>query len=364
MPPLPTASCSWQLSAFRLPGSAEAAAAFRNATRRADETAHVQRRVWDLIPFGFELDMLLLHMRTLEQVVDGFLVTEATTTHIGDEPKPMLAADAVAAGRVPSSLVHKLHLRKVVFADERPRFCPTMHTRCYEALQRFLLLEMLFEVAAPNDVALVNDVDEFARPSVVSMLRHCYPFDATSGMPYYVVLRLSLFKFGVHCDHGNTFLLGTRAFSVGRLMTTYGHQARVTPRQREAMSADFTETRSRFFSAPMLPDAGWHLTSFGEPAELSRKLRTFLHANIFRTPDKVAKGSLDVHRLERCMRYCLDLDRPMVGGLMPPCNSRTDPKSKPLPGTLRTSLATADLPRALVQHRAEWPSSWFRFVAS
>ena len=35
--------------------------------------------------------------------------------------------------------------------------------------------------------------------------------------------------------------------------------------------------------------------------------RTVLHANIFRSTDRVSKGSLQTTRLERCMRWCLDL---------------------------------------------------------
>ena len=60
-------SCSAQLSNWRVPRSADAAAAFQNATRRADAVgtveAGVRRRVWDLIPLGYEVDMLWLHLK-------------------------------------------------------------------------------------------------------------------------------------------------------------------------------------------------------------------------------------------------------------------------------------------------------------
>ena len=138
--------------------------------------------------------------------------------------------------------------------------------------------------------------------------------------------------------------------------------ARATRAQREAMSAAFTGTRSRPAVVPGIAHAGWHLTSFGAADYLAVKLRTFLHAGIFNGRDRVAKGSLDVPRLERCMRWCLDLDHPSVGGVMPPCNGRDDRASKPLPGIRRTDLASADLPRPLLQHRSHWPTSWFRFL--
>ena len=362
-------SCSSFLTSFRNAFAPEVAAVFRNLTIHADATslehaaAARRRKVWDLIPFGYELDMLWLHVRTLDSVVDGFLVTEATTSHMYDERKPTLLSDAIANGSVPAAITaSKLRVRKVEFARERHRFCPSPHQRCYEALQRFLLLEMLFEVAAPEDLVLVGDVDEFAKPSVVSMLKTCYPFDPKRRMPAFLVLKLTLYKFGVHCDHGNTFEMGTRAFSAGGLMAAYGDHKRATRQKREEMSADFTLTRSRFHSAPSIPMAGWHLTSFGAPSELARKLRTFLHANIFHATDRERKGSLSEPRLERCMRYCLELDKPMVNGVMPPCEGRSDPKSRKLPGTLRSEIAGADLPHPLLNHRAQWPPAWFQFV--
>ena len=145
-------------------------------------------------------------------------------------------------------------------------------------------------------------------------------------------------------------------------MAAYGDHRRATRQKREEMSADFMLTRSRHHSAPSIPDAGWHLTSFGAPSDLARKLRTFLHANIFHATDRERKGSLSPPRLERCMKYCLELDKPMVNGVMPPCSGRNDPNSKRLPGTLRSEIAGADLPHPLLNHRAQWPHAWFRFL--
>eukprot|EP00966_Prymnesium_polylepis_P132859 3071032-Prymnesium_polylepis.1 len=68
-----------------------AAAQLANQTRaaRATTTRRPRRRkVWDLIVFGHELPMLRLHMRTLQGVVAGFLVTESTTCFQQAKTKP------------------------------------------------------------------------------------------------------------------------------------------------------------------------------------------------------------------------------------------------------------------------------------
>ena len=56
------------------------------------------RRVWDCIPLGYEIDMLWLHMRTLQHVVDGFIVTESDTTHTTTRKKPLLLTEIMANG--------------------------------------------------------------------------------------------------------------------------------------------------------------------------------------------------------------------------------------------------------------------------
>ena len=43
--------------------------------RQLNRTLPVSRKVWSAIVFGFELEMLRLHLATLADAVDGFLVT-------------------------------------------------------------------------------------------------------------------------------------------------------------------------------------------------------------------------------------------------------------------------------------------------
>lgn len=278
-------------------------------------------KIWDCIPFGFELEMLWLHMKTLEAHVTGFIVTESETTHTTDARKRLLLTEAIANKTLPKALAGtRIVVRVVDFVRDRPRFCGRNGNvvKCFENFQRFLLLEKLFEHAAPGDLALFGDVDEIARPSVVNMLAQCRPFSGPS--PSFYVLRLSLYKFGVQCAHGNTFGFGTRAFSVDALRAKYGQPS---PSQLGQLSTSFSATRMNTHE-PTIPEAGWHLTSFGEPWELARKLQTWLHADIFRVTQR-APDAVSVERLERCMRYCLELDRPRC-----PCSGPAVPASCPL----------------------------------
>ena len=322
--------------------------------------AGARRRVWDCTPLGFELPIFWLHVETLAGVVDHFLAAESTTTHTTDRRKPLLLTEAISGGRIPPRISH-VNITAVVvdFDVERQRFCRGLQggniVKCMENLQRFKLVEKLIDMAATDDLALFGDVDEIARPSVVSMLSQCNPFAGLHAPPYYI-LTLTLFKYGVHCDHGNAFNLGTRLFGMRHLQLEYGHYRAANPAVLATMSASFTATRLAT-RQPIIREAGWHLTSFGEPWELKRKLNTWLHANMF-------KGwQIDVDQLERCMRFCLDLlDRSKRHPAL--CASRDDPQSVRLPGRVVERIEQADLPPPLVAYTSDYPASWMRYLRS
>ena len=370
------------------------------------------RRVWDCIPFGYEIAMLWLHVQTVQRVVDEFLIVESATTHTTKSTKPLVLSEYIANGTVPSTIDRsKLNVHVVPYRSGSARYCrggKWVHNpvRCFEgmqvqadplgatvavatavafaklchpdtltltcfpctAFQRFVLVEKVLERAAPNDLALFGDVDEIPRPDVVSALSRCHllaedaDFRMGGGSTSAYALKLSLFKYGVHCAQGNTFALGTRAFSVKALQLHYGGFHNASPSDLGAMSVDFTLTRERPNPKRTLAHAGWHLTSFGEPWELARKMSTWMHANLF--DDK--ENALDLARLDRCARFCLE-----VGGreaVMPLCRGRGDPRSRKLPGAMVTDMATFtrgpahDLPPPLLTDRADYPASWFRHL--
>ena len=295
------------------------------AHRRPSASRH--RRVWDCTPLGYELDMYYLHVRTLVDVVDHFLVAESTTTHTTDKTKPLLLSEAMARSAVPRPIAHaNISVVVVDFEAERPRFCAGKMgyniVKCMENLQRFKLVERIVSAGAPGDLALFGDADEIARPSAVSLLAQCHVFDAAAAAgapppPAYYILKLTLYKFGVQCDHGNTFSLGTRAFGVRQLQAHYGSYRTASPDTLARMSSDFTGTRLAT-RQPTIRHGGWHLTSFGEPWELQRKLGT-RQSHTARAPrrSQCRTGTLPVMRARplACMRAAAErgpaaLERP------------------------------------------------------
>jgi hypothetical protein len=188
---------------------------------RAAPLAHAPRRgglrrVFELITFGFELEMLTLHMRILQPEVAGFLVAEATSTYQavnqGDlaPSKPAVLSAALANGTFPAELAAAVRVRVLRAAEEVPRCKAKREARvagphgCWEAVcegpsppthvlgapshqhrcdsdarraaqrHRAALLELLLEVATqPDDLAMLADVDEIASPRSLHALRRC-----------------------------------------------------------------------------------------------------------------------------------------------------------------------------------------------
>ena len=190
--------------------------------------------------------------------------------------------------------------------------------------RRLRLTLILAAIGNRTALALVADTDEIVRPSVVSLLKRCYPWDEPTpgaggragnsagglGLPRFYALRLTLYKYGVHCDLGNSFDYGARAFSVRWLLSSYSHLPNASTESLSEKSLGFSHTREIRFP-PVLGDAGWHMTSFGTATDLSRKLKGFLHSNIFTAlKGTLRKAALAPDRLERCMRSCLDLSMP------------------------------------------------------
>ena len=121
-----TASCAAFDALVKPPAAAGARKAYER-DRSLARAAPMRRRIFDLILFGHEMDMLRLHMRTLEQVVDAFLVAEASTCFQTATKKRPLLSDALASGAWPTALAAKTVVKVVTLADGLAAGCRDLH---------------------------------------------------------------------------------------------------------------------------------------------------------------------------------------------------------------------------------------------
>ena len=359
-----TLNCTALHGMLTPPANPRARQRFRRAValNRAQQPV---RKIWDCILFGFEMPLLLLHMQTLEAVVDGFLVTESTTCFQTSKAKPAVLSNALAAGSLPVALAKMTTVRVITLEEGKDAGCRDMALpsrssggsadggsqsrsysgRCFQSVQRLALLTLLAQKAAPDDLAFVADVDEIVAPRLVSLLRTCAPFppfedwhrhgmgaghaqgsDDFSAYPGYIHIAARQLMYGAHCDFGETWKDGPRLYHAGWVLHEF--RVDVSPPSKEAEAAwargkargGLNHARwpralvARRFDAlrPMghgkdgalvASGGGWHLTSWGSADDVHRKLTTFGAAARFGG----GGGALDRVRLEACRRNCVEL---------------------------------------------------------
>ena len=314
-------------------------------------------RVFSLLLFGFELPMLRLHLLQTAPHLHAVLVAESTMTFQGGS-KPAHLTEALARGAMP--MAHKLRVA-VVSPEELQRHCGALlqtggyrAARCIETHQRARLFRMLFDTASADDVALLCDVDEIAKPETLVRLQRAPPFGRNGSAPYKVVLEAVDYKFGVHCKMHKPWT-GLHAYSAAFLL----QNAHIAETDAAA------QWKNQIWKQPRWTAAAWHLSSFGTPAQLRQKLATWGHANLF--DERVYPESLSEPRLARCARACLVPDAPTAGSprmqAAPSCVDGATGNKALLARRVhrRAELAGLDLPPALVRHSVNF-SAFFQYV--
>lgn len=199
----------------------------------------------DCFTFADEFDLLELRLRTLDAVVDRFVLCEAAFTFRGD-PKPRhfaAAAERFAAWRD----------RIVVLDYPGP---PSTDPWTNEWGQRDFLAAAL-SGCGPGDLVLIGDCDEIPDP------RFAAQRPAAGGI---LVHRMLLAQGYVNraAAQGAPVWNGTRALAAADV-ARYGGLSAV-----------------RKYAGPDLErvEGGWHFTSLGGPAVLERKMRAYSHAEL------------------------------------------------------------------------------------
>mmetsp|Transcript_44222 Transcript_44222/g.96481 ORF Transcript_44222/g.96481 Transcript_44222/m.96481 type:complete len:410 (-) Transcript_44222:456-1685(-) len=382
--------CAPFLSSISPPRVPHTAALFKQAVDKASKHSfsQPQRRVWDLIIFGYELDILQLHMQVLYPHVAGFLVSEASIEHQINRSKPTILSDALAHdATLPNYMRDKTTVTVLGLADVssceksivRQTDGRTFSTPCFEGLQRFATLRLLFARAGPDDLAISADVDEIARPEVISALIRCHPYGPHASSLEEgggLVLQARWQRYGLHCDGGLTWKPGPKLFAVRWLRRNENGWASAfngSKQQLRAASAAFTALRlSGDWSMPMIKRGGWHLTSFGGPEVVARKLNAFMHANLFATYNfaylpaclEMCMGLLDRKRQAVDCREFLKKNKGRGGAESNSGPRGFDTQKRIGWQELQSLAAESEVPPVLITHRANFPPSWYAYLTA
>lgn len=263
-----------------------------------------------------EETVLRARLSLLRDVVDRFVIVEATTTFQGDPRPPLLPTLSelpVPADRLVHVCIRASDLPAGTSAWDR------------QSIQRDAILRGL-EGASGDDLVLVSDVDEIPRPEVVERLRDELDAPVSLGM------RFSYYR---------TNLVAPETWS----------KAKACRRSQLTSPQQLRWERS----LPVVEDAGWHVSYLGDEDAAARKLRSISAAQY--ASDRWTSRQ----HLERSMRLGVRLQGEIVFDLMPddeciPTITRdAHPELfHPGRGRLQTVLARAYCFTA--EHRARLPN--------
>jgi len=227
-------------------------------------------KIHDCFLFYNELEVLELHLAELYDVVDRFVLVEATTTFTG-RAKPLVFAENRA--RFAPWLDKIVH----VVVDDTP---PGIEAWDAEHFQRNALARGLTD-AAPEDVVILVDVDEVPRRSTVQALRHAPP---DRGEVACLELRWYQYFFNLQY-HEMHLRMGARAARWGSIPDMKALRRVKGP--VEGVGRDLFRQISaswwmrRWVRRTVMQDAGWHFSWIGGAERVALKaLAIPAHAGI------------------------------------------------------------------------------------
>jgi beta-1,4-mannosyl-glycoprotein beta-1,4-N-acetylglucosaminyltransferase len=197
----------------------------------------------DTFMFYNEFDVLELRLEVLDRYVDRFVLVEAEVNHVGG-PKPLYFNENKERY---AKWLHKIE-HVIVKAEEAPK---DDNPWAREKYQRECVLRGLADV--PNEsIVMISDVDEIPDMRLV-------PFEK---LPH-IVTSVHMWMFEYSLDY-----LFTGEPWFGTVITNCELFKRVGPNY-------LRDNRWKF---PCFRTAGWHLSSFGSPMHIWKKMSTYAHA--------------------------------------------------------------------------------------
>ena len=212
-------------------------------------------KVIDAFTFYNELDMLEYRLQTLYGIVDYFIISEATLTHVG-KPKEMYFEkfkERPIYEKVKESIVH-------IIVDDFPY--NESNINCHrneqwknEKFQRNCLTRGLKQINLNgNDIILVSDVDEIPDPCTLKKIK-------TGEIELKTVANFE------------------QDFYYYNLESKMDHQWYFAKlfRWQWFLTTNFTLDDIRMKGFHAIPKGGWHLSYFGDSRFISNKIKNFAH---------------------------------------------------------------------------------------
>jgi beta-1,4-mannosyl-glycoprotein beta-1,4-N-acetylglucosaminyltransferase len=222
-------------------------------------------KVIDCSLFFNEFDLLEIRLNELSELIDRFVIMEATSTFSG-LPKPLYFEKN--SGRF-SSFADRLRVVTV-----RDFIDPAESTWARQARHRNALAEGFVD-ASEDDIVILSDADELVSPAAIRELR-----DYPPRRGEVVCFELRMYNYFLNTECATRWLrTGPRAARVGDIRTLEVLRRVRGPtgsRLRDLARAARSSLEARHpVKRRVIRDAGWHFSYLGGVAAIQEKMRSF-----------------------------------------------------------------------------------------
>lgn len=200
-------------------------------------------KVIDCFPFNDELDILEIRLNELSDVVDRFVIVEATKTH-GNKSKPLNFHNNI----------HRFEkfLHKITYLVIEDHEFPALDSWSIERFQRNAIMRALKD-CDDRDIIIISDCDEIPRQDVVRNYRGEQGLCCVSQRLYYYKL---------NCQSGE-------AWNWLRILP-YGLMKTMTP-------CEVRYTVNYKLGEQQIGEGGWHFSYIGDADKVIAKIESSAH---------------------------------------------------------------------------------------
>lgn len=243
-------------------------------------------KIIDCFTFYNELDLLTYRLNILYDVVDYFVLVEATHTHVGLEKSLYYNENKHLFEKFHSKIIH-------VIVSNLPHKYPNINCNngeqwVNERFQRDCISNGISRLNLDaRDYITITDLDEIPDPRILAIIK-----ENRADFEIYA-LEMEMYYYNLNCRHLGELWTWPKIISY----KTY-------------IELNEPCSRLRFWNCGIVRSAGWHLSYFGDATRIQNKIQNFAHqefnnskfTDIDKINDRISKG-VDLYDRENQIVY-------------------------------------------------------------
>jgi beta-1,4-mannosyl-glycoprotein beta-1,4-N-acetylglucosaminyltransferase len=231
-------------------------------------------KIIDCFTFYNELDLLNYRLNILNEVVDYFIIVEATHTHIGNEKKLLYNENKHLFEKFQNKIIH-------IIVDDFPYKYQITNGKdqwVNENFQRNSIIRGLNQLKLEDqDIIIISDLDEIADPSTLQKIKN-KEVSVTVN-----TLDMQLYYYNLNSKFDFNW----------RLCKIISY--------KKYKELNYTCEMIRQGSFPSILNGGWHLSYFGDSLFIKNKIEQFAHQEYNNN------NYTDLNKIEDRVNNCSDL---------------------------------------------------------